>query len=69
MKNPTAIELWNFLIIIVPPIDSINSISALHMEAKPSAIDRVPITKMDMSMREPVIPRMEYLAMEGAAEK
>ena len=63
MKKPTAMELWNFRIIMVPPMDSINSIRALHMEAKPSAIDRVPMTKMDISMRDPVRPRIEYLVV------
>ena len=61
MKNPTAMELWNFRMIIVPPMESMRSINADHIEANPSAIDRVPMTKMDMSIREPVIPRMEYL--------
>ena len=64
MKNPTAMELWNFRIIMVPPIDSMRSISADHMEAKPSAMDRVPMTKMDISISEPVIPRIEYLEKE-----
>ena len=61
MKNPTAMELWNFLIIIVPPILSASSIKADHTEVKPSESDLVPTTAQDMSARIPVIPRMEYL--------
>jgi len=49
---------------MVPPMLSMSNMSALHMEANPSAKDRVPMTKMDMSMRLPVMARMEYLFME-----
>ena len=43
---------------------SIINMSADHIDAKPSASVRVPETKMDMSMRLPVMARMEYLFME-----
>ena len=61
MKNPTAIELWNFLMIIVPPILSAKSISADHIDVKVSLKPRVDMTAQDMSARTPVKPRMEYL--------
>ena len=42
---------------------SIINMSADHIDAKPSASVRVPETKMDMSMRLPVSPRIEYLTL------
>lgn len=61
IKNPTAIELWNLRMIIVPPILSIISMSADHIDANPSARVLVPETNIDMSIRLPVTPRIEYL--------
>lgn len=61
IKNPTAIELWNFLMIIVPPMLSARSISADHIEVKASLIPRVDMTAHDMRARTPVKPRIEYL--------
>ena len=61
MKNPTAIELWNLRIIIVPPMQRAINIHADHIDEKPSARDRVPITGNDINVRIPVTVRMEYL--------
>jgi hypothetical protein len=61
MKNPTAMELWNFRIIMVPPILKANNIKADHMEVKASLRPRVDMTAHDMSAKIPVKLRMEYL--------
>lgn len=61
MKNPTAMELWNLRIIMVPPILSASNMKADHAEVNPSASDRVPMTAQDIRASIPVIPRMEYL--------
>jgi hypothetical protein len=63
MKNPTAIELWNFLMIMVPPILKASNIRADHIEVNASLRPRVDMTAHDMSARTPVKPRMEYLVM------
>mmetsp|Transcript_22760 Transcript_22760/g.42303 ORF Transcript_22760/g.42303 Transcript_22760/m.42303 type:complete len:114 (-) Transcript_22760:260-601(-) len=60
MKNPTAMELWNFLMIMVPPILNAKSIKADHIDVKVSLMPRVDMTAQDMSARTPVSPRMEY---------
>lgn len=50
IKNPTAKELWNFRIIIVPPTDKIMSMIPDHIAAKPSEAFRVEVTsKLKMS--------------------
>ena len=61
IKKPTAIELWNLRMIIVPPMLSANSMKADHMDMKPSASDRVPMTANDINARMPVIVKIEYL--------
>ena len=61
IKNPTAMELWNFLIIMVPPIDNMRRSTADQMDMNPSASPRVPVTAKDMSASTPVMARMEYL--------
>jgi hypothetical protein len=61
MKKPTAIELWNFLIIIVPPILNANSINADHIDVKASLIPRVDMTAQDINAKIPVKPKIEYL--------
>jgi len=61
MKKPTAMELWNLRMIIVPPMLSPSSMSADHVDMKPSESDRVPIIANDMSARIPVMVKMEYL--------
>ena len=38
-----------------------SNMSPDHIDAKPSARDLVPMTNMDINMRLPVIPRIEYL--------
>jgi hypothetical protein len=54
-------ELWNFRIIIVPPMLSASNMKADHTEVKPSERDRVPTTAHDMNARMPVMARIEYL--------
>jgi hypothetical protein len=61
MKNPTAMELWNFLMIIVPPILRAISMMALQILMNPSEIERVPVTANDMIVNTPVTLRMLYL--------
>lgn len=63
MKKPTAIELWNLRIIIVPPILNAKSIRADQTDVKPSARDRVPMTAHAINARTPVKPRIEYLGI------
>ena len=63
MKKPTAIELWNFRIIIVPPILNANNINADHVDMKPSDRFLVPITANDINVNIPVIERIEYLGI------
>ena len=55
--------------IMVPTMLSNSNISADHVEAKPSARDRVPETKMDMSINVPVRPSIEYLRKENVDEE
>jgi hypothetical protein len=61
MKNPTAMELWNFLMIIVPPILRAISMMALQILMNPSEIERVPVTANDMIVNTPVTLRILYL--------
>jgi len=61
MKNPTAKELWNFLIIMVPPMLRQHRSKALQRLAKHSAGGRLPIIVSDVIVRIPVSPSMEYL--------
>lgn len=62
MKNPTAMELWNFLMIIVPPMLRTNSIRADQIAAKPSANVRVVMITKLISIRIPVTAKIEYLS-------
>jgi hypothetical protein len=61
IKKPTAILLWNFRIIIVPPMLKVNNKRADHTLAKPSAKDRVDMTAHDKSAKIAVRPKIEYL--------
>jgi hypothetical protein len=61
IKKPTAMELWNFLMIMVPPILSASNINADHIEVKASLSPRVDMTAHDMSASIPVKLRIEYL--------
>jgi hypothetical protein len=61
IKKPTAMELWNFLMIMVPPILNANNINADHIDVNASLTPRVDITAHDMRAKTPVKPRMEYL--------
>lgn len=61
MKNPTAIELWNFLMIMVPPILRATNMTADQKEAKTSENDLAPAMAQHINARIPVIARMEYL--------
>jgi hypothetical protein len=53
--------LWNFRMIMVPPMLRMQSINADQNAAKPSETGRVPMTQNDMIDRITVIPRIEYL--------
>jgi hypothetical protein len=61
MKNPTAMELWNFRIIIVPPMLNTRSINADQIDANPSARVRVDITTKLSNVRIAVTAKIEYL--------
>lgn len=61
MKNPTAMELWNLRIIMVPPIESAISIIPDQKDANPSANCRDPKTKKLIKANINVITKMEYL--------
>jgi hypothetical protein len=61
IKKPTAMELWNFLMIMVPPILRASNINADHIDVNASLNPRVDMTAHDMSARIPVKLRMEYL--------
>ena len=54
-------ELWNFLMIIVPPILRAISMMALQILMNPSEIERVPVTAKDMIVNMPVTLRILYL--------
>jgi hypothetical protein len=62
MKNPTAIELWNLRMIMVPPMLRRQSIAADQKLANPSENGRVPMTAKDINMRRTVSPKIEYLS-------
>jgi hypothetical protein len=64
IKKPTAMELWNFLIIIVPPMLNTSNITADQMAAKPSAKFRVDMTIKLNRVRMIVTAKMEYLVNE-----
>lgn len=66
MKKPTAMLLWNFRMIMVPPMLNASNIKADHTLVNPSENDLVPITAQDMRAKIPVMPRMEYL--EGSTK-
>lgn len=62
MKKPTAMELWNLRMIMVPPTLNPNNIAADQNETKASAKDwDPPIIMKDMSAKIPVIAKIEYL--------
>lgn len=61
IKNPTAKLLWNFRIIMVPPIDRTISMIADQKEAKPSDMILVEETTRLMSIRIPDTAKMAYL--------
>ena len=61
MKKPTAILLWNFRMIMVPPMLKAANKNADQILAKPSEKDRVPMTAQDRRARIPVSPKIEYL--------
>lgn len=67
MKNPTAIELWNFLIIIVPPILKVSNINADHIDVNDSLKPRVDITAHDINASTPVNPKIEYLSSSSSS--
>lgn len=61
MKNPTAMELWNFRIIMVPPMLNTRSIIADQTAANPSANVRVDMTTNESNVNTAVTAKMEYL--------
>ena len=61
MKKPTAILLWNFRMIMVPPMLKAANKNADQILANPSEKDRVPMTAHDKSANIPVRPKIEYL--------
>ena len=64
MKKPTAMELWNFRIIIVPPMLRMHNIPSDQKLANPSENGRVPMTAKDNTINNTVSPRMEYLMVD-----
>lgn len=61
IKNPTNTLLWNFLIIIVPPIHNISRTIELHMLMNASVPLREDIAHMARVNWIIVVKRMEYL--------
>lgn len=61
MKNPTAMELWNLRIIMVPPTDRQQSRTADQKLQKPSLAGLLPMTAKLMSMSAAVMAKIEYL--------
>ena len=61
MKSPVKNELWNFLITIVPPTDSIMSISVDHTDANASGYVRVETVQNDRIVRRNVTAKIVYL--------
>jgi len=61
MKKPTAMELWNLRIIMVPPMDKQHSIAADQTEANASENGRRPIMAKLNTERAAVSPKIEYL--------
>jgi hypothetical protein len=66
MKKPTAMELWNFRIIIVPPMLNTRSISADQIDANPSARVRVDMTTKLSNVRIAVTAKIEYLIEQAS---
>ena len=64
MKNPTAIELWNFLMIIVPPMLNVKSMIADQRDVNDSLKPRLDMTMQDIRESNPVNPKIEYLWIE-----
>ena len=61
MKKPTAMELWNFRIIIVPPMLKTTSMREDQIDANPSARDRVDMMMKLSNVRIAVTAKIEYL--------
>jgi hypothetical protein len=61
MKNPTATDVWNLRIIIVPPIQRNSKTSEDHMEIKASVPPRDDMAKIEMRSWIIDMPRMKYL--------
>lgn len=62
IKNPTAKELWNLRMIIVPPILRTQSNKALQTEAKHSAKGRRPWIVSEAIANAAVSAKIEYLS-------
>ena len=61
MNNPVKNELWNFRITIVPPTESMMSMSVDHTEANASGDDRVETVQNDSKVSRNVIAKIVYL--------
>jgi hypothetical protein len=68
MKKPTAMELWNLRIIIVPPMQSPTSITPDQNAANPSANKRDPRTRKLTKESINDKTRIEYLQLTGEIE-
>jgi hypothetical protein len=62
-------ELWNFLMIIVPPILRAISMMALQRLMNPSESERVPVIAKDPIVNRPVTLRILYLNKYNTDEK
>eukprot|EP00986_Skeletonema_menzelii_P018376 scaffold26631_cov139-Skeletonema_menzelii.AAC.17 len=62
MKNPTATEVWNLRIMIVPPMQSERRTREDQREMKASVPPRLDMAKIAMRSWTIDIPRMKYLS-------
>lgn len=61
MKKPTATDVWNLRMMIVPPIQRDKRTSEDQSEMKASVPPREDMAKIEMRSWSMDIPRMKYL--------
>ena len=62
MKNPTATEVWNLRMIMVPPMQSERRTSEDQREMKASVPPRLDMAKIAMRSWIIDMPRIKYLS-------
>ena len=63
MKNPTATEVWNLRIIMVPPMQRERRTREDQSEMKASVPPREDMAKIEMRSWSIEMPRMKYLIL------